>query len=530
MPDEPIEAGRHLGDSTASLPSPGPAEGIPAIVGNAPLLSAPQPGTEPELFTIVAQDVPLRDLLFTMARDAGINVDVHPDVDGVITLNAINQTLPQILQRVARQTDIRWSFDESDNLVVEGDTPFWRTYTVDYVNVSRSAESQAQISTAIVANLGGQAGGGQQQAGGAGGINNSQASLTQSFANNFWTTLTGNLRSLLGESEGDTDTASAIVSNPETGLLSVRATGAQHAEIASFINSVQSRSLHQVLIEATIVEVSLSDDYQSGVDWDTLGTGENTEVYFAQNLIAGSLTNAPFNVLRIDRSTASDPIRATMRMLSQFGELRVLSSPKIMAINNQAAMLRVVDNEVYFNVEVEPAVVSSQGPATSATFTTNINTVPVGFVMTVTPQVSDDNQVTLNVRPTISRIVDYTRDPNPILAEEGIINEIPVIQVREFESILKVNDGQIAILGGLMEDSVRNNTSGLPVLSRVPGLRNLFSYRNDIASKTELIIFIRPVVVREASLSGDLSDYRQFLPVDGLGSDSALSPEELLSP
>ena len=522
LPDEVAADGRHL-QAEAGWPTTSRAgPGIPAIVDNAPLLSAPQPGNEPQLYTIVAQDVPIRELLFTMARDAGINVDVNPDVSGRITINAIEQTLPQILQRIARQADIRWFVDASDNLVVEADSPVWRTYTVDYVNVSRTADTQAQISTSIVNGLGTQ-GGGQQ-----GGINNSQASLTQSFANNFWATLTANLRSLLGETD-DMEGSSAIVSNPETGLLSVHATTAQHSRIAGFINSVQSRSLHQVLIEATIVEVRLSDDYQSGVDWDTLGTGDNTEVYFAQNLIGSNLASSPFNVLAIDRSTAADPIRATIRMLSKFGELRVLSSPKIMTLNNQAAMLRVVDNEVYFNVEVEPGVVSGTGAATTPTYTTNINTVPVGFVMTVTPQVSDDNQVTLNVRPTISRIVDFTRDPNPILADAGIINEIPKIQVREFESILKVYDGQIAILGGLMEDSVRNNTEGLPGLSRLPLLRSLFSYRSDLATKTELIIFIRPVVVRQPSLSGDLHEYRQFLPVDGLGNSSALTPNELLT-
>lgn len=188
MPDNWPQEGRHPGNSPDSQAAAGPAAGIPQIVGSAPLLNAPQPGSEPELFTVVAQDVPLRELLFTMARDAGINVDVHPEVQGLITLNAINQTLPQILQRIARQANIRWSFDESGNLVVEGDTPYWRTYTVDYVNVSRTAESQAQISTAIVANLGnlgGGGGGGGGQQGGSAGANNSRASFTQSFAHNF---------------------------------------------------------------------------------------------------------------------------------------------------------------------------------------------------------------------------------------------------------------------------------------------------------------------------------------------------------
>jgi general secretion pathway protein D len=146
------------------------------------------------------------------------------------------------------------------------------------------------------------------------------------------------------------------------------------------------------------------------------------------------------------------------------------------------------------------------------TFTTEIHTVPVGLVMSVTPQISESDVVILNIRPTISRVIGYKTDPNPLLANAGTINLIPEIQVREIESILKINDGDVAIMGGLMQDVTDKNTQGVPVLSQLPLIGDLFRYRNDKYTKTELVIFLRPVVVKEASLSGDLRDYQVYLP------------------
>jgi MSHA biogenesis protein MshL len=520
------EPGRHLENSDVPEVS-GSAE-IPAIVTPAPLLPVPAPEEIPELFTVVAQDIPLRELLFEIARDAAINVDIHPEVNGNISLNAIDQTLPQILTRLSRQVDIRWMFDENGNLVVEPDSPLWRTYRVDYVNVARTATTNAQVSTAINSNVGGAAGGGG--GGAAGGINNSTSSLAQTTANNFWQTLTANLTTLLsdtaagdaGEADGAAvDPQDFVVTNPESGVVTVRATARQHNEIASFLNSVQSRSLSQVLIEATVVEVTLNDSFQQGVDWATLSR-DSGQLNFIQNSLGANINDSPANILTIDRSSSADAVSATIAMLSRFGELRVLSSPKIMALNNQAAMLRVVDNKVYFTVEVQPGIAgTATSPATQPTYTTTVNTVPVGFVMTVIPQVGDGDQVTLNVRPTISRIVQFVDDPNPILAQAGVTNSIPEIQVREMESVLKVFSGQVAVLGGLMQDSVNRDVDGLPGLSRMPVVRNLFSYRAETTSKTELIVFIQPFVVRQPSINGDLEDFRQYLPAGDIQEESA---------
>jgi len=210
-------------------------------------------------------------------------------------------------------------------------------------------------------------------------------------------------------------------------------------------------------------------------------------------------------MLTIDKTAGADGVGATMKMLAQFGDIRVLSSPKIMALNNQAAMLRVVDNKVYFTIEVTAGIpATDNSPATPALYTSEINTVPVGFVLSVTPQISENDQVTLNVRPTISRILRYVNDPSPALTDAGVWSmRFLRFRFAKSESILKVFSGQTAVLGGLMQDSLDASTSGLPGLSKLPGLGNLFSYRDDIASKTELIVFIRPVVIKQPSLDGD---------------------------
>jgi len=512
---------------------------IPDIVRPPAILPEPTAAESPQLFSVVVQDVSVRELLFAMARDAGVNIDVHPQVLGTVSVNAIDQTLPQILDRIGRQVDMRWRLDGTNGLMVEPDFPYLETYRIDYVNVERESTTGFSVSTSI-SSVGGAGGGG------AGGANNSVAQLSQNSSNSFWSTLVSNLSAILEigtdtgsgaeESSGGGDSApsaiasvpiagATIIANPESSIVTIRATSRQHQEVRNFLEYVRTRSLYQVMIEATVVEVSLNDDYQAGVDWASLSR-DNGQIDFLQSVTGLNLSSTPAAMLTIDKSAGPDAVSTTMRMLSEFGDLRVLSSPKIMALNNQAAMLRVVDNKVYFSITAEGGTAATAtSPAIAPTYTTTVNTVPVGFVMSVTPQISENDQVTLNVRPTISRIVRYVNDPSPILADAGVINAVPEIQIREIESILKVYSGDVAVLGGLMQDSLENTSEGLPGVSRMRGLGNLFSYKSESAVKTELIVFIRPVVIKQPSLDGDLQEYREFLPAGGLASDGLFTSQ-----
>ena len=168
-----------------------------------------------------------------------------------------------------------------------------------------------------------------------------------------------------------------------------------------------------------------------------------------------------------DEDAGGKDINVVVKLLRNFGDIKVLSSPKIMTLNNQTAVLKVVRNVVYFEVDVEPAIVLAGGDAAQqVAVDTTAKTVPVGLVMTVTPQINENDAVTLNVRPTISRVSQFVPDPNPELG--AIPNNVPQIQVQEMESVLQINNGQIAVLGGLMQDTVRQDSNSIPLLSDIP--------------------------------------------------------------
>jgi general secretion pathway protein D len=185
-----------------------------------------------------------------------------------------------------------------------------------------------------------------------------------------------------------------------------------------------------------------------------------------------------------------------------------------MALNNQAALLKVVDNIVYFKVTVTPGTLATATtPGTLAVYSTSVEKVPVGVVLSVTPQINANGNVSLNVRPTISRIIRFVNDPNPDLKTAGVTNPVPEVQVREIESLLQVSSGQTVVLGGLMQDKVANNNNSVPGISDLPIVGKLFKAKDDIRTKTELVIFLRPTVIPNASIESDeLKSFKQFLP------------------
>ncbi len=491
----------------------------------------PAPSTaRSQLFSVVVVNVPISEVLFTIARDAGINFDIHPDVNGNITINAVDQTLQQILDRMSDQASIRYTITPSLVTVVP-DSPFLVSYDIDYPNMSRSSESTVSIATQV-ATTG--MGAGESSGGGAGGGNISSTSINNVSNNDFWARLIDNVTAIVrggdsipgGSSEGSSDSSegsegsegqsseeqdtTSIIANPESGTLTVRANRSQHSEIQAFLDRTMEQAQRQVLIEATIVEVTLNDEFQAGVDWQKFADGATEGLNFSQDFIGANLGNTP--VFELDYSNRVNgvlDVSSTVRMLSQFGNTKVLSSPRLMVLNNQTALLKVVDNRVYFTTDVDVEIVDNN---ILRTFETEINTVPVGFVMSVTPQISRHDTVTLNARPTISRILGFVEDPNPATIDSDVQNLIPEIQVREMESFLKIQSGNIGVIGGLMQDTVEESTQGVPWLSRVPGLGSLFSYDSDKTQKSELVIFIRPIVIREASVKRDLVEFERYIP------------------
>ena len=487
------------------------------------VLSLPRPGKREKLetYTVVVNQVPVSELLFSMARDADLNLDIDSGITGKITMNAIDQTLPKILERIEAQADIVYLL-EGNTLKVKADVPYLHVYSIDYLNIDRNSGGTVSVSTEIGATSAGVSEGGSQ----GGGDNKANSEIENKSINEFWSTLTVNIGGILGEdikagAGTRIVTGDNIIVNRESGIIAIRTTRKKHKAVKNFIDQVVGSAQRQVLIEATIAEVQLSDNYQAGIDWSVISETSGTVVTKGgvQDLIGGSLGTTPFFQLATAGTINGNPLNITLKALETFGDVKVLSSPKVMTLNNQTAILKVVDNEVYFTIDVNvvPGSVTSNA---LTTVDTTVNTVPVGIVMAVTPFIDGGDAVTLNVRPTISRIIDFVDDPNPLLAEAGVVSQIPVIQVREIETMLKVDDSETAVIGGLMQDQINKENRGVPILSSIPLLGALFSYTEEKYVKSELVIFIRPVVVENASLEGDLSEYKKYL-LEDLGQETS---------
>ncbi len=466
------------------------------------------PHPKQKTYTVVVSNVIAKDLLFSLARDANINLDIHNDIQGRITLNAIDKTLPEILERISKQIKIRYEF-ETNTLRIRADTPYLKTYTVDYVNISRVSKGIIRVATNIGST--GQGNIGKNARNGKNSENNSSLTEVLLTTNNqFWETLSQNIFNIINDETKNKEADANVIVNRETGLIIVRATKKQHTKIKHFIHDVLSVAKRQVMIEATIAEIKLSDRYQAGVDWSIIASKPNSGVNFLSNLTGSNLAQSPFSKLSLSNTLNGNKVSMTLKALEEFGDVQVLSSPKVMAINNQPAILKVVDNIVYFEIDVNTSLSQTN---TLTTFDTEIKTVPVGFVMSVTPFINEQESVTLNIRPTISRVIDHVADPNPAFANADVVSKVPVIQIREIESILTIDSGDTAVIGGLMQDTINNKKSGVPFLSSIPFIGSLFRYDDNYREKSELIIFIRPVVIHHASLNDDLSDFQTFLPV-----------------
>jgi MSHA biogenesis protein MshL len=557
---------------TKSVPATAAAAARPADVAlqpNAapPLPPPPRQSGKSETFNVTVRDVPVADVLFVLARDAHMSLDISPKVAGQVTLIAVDQTLPQILNRIAEQVAMRYEFRDS-SIVVKADTPFDRQYKIDYVNIERESKSASNISTQIQAGSNGQVtigtGGGSSGGGGGSGSgdttnNNSTAQLTSNTRNQFWRSLTQNVKALVGDNTPLTagtngggpqlsaaspaaasPDSSFVVANAETGLLMVRATARQHERVQQYLD-VMLRSAHrQVLIEATVAEVQLSDQYQQGINWQKLNSGSfkaTQQPMGPAPLPGGSVPGSGPGGITYPPSTTPLPnpsmlvlqyvsapgsflgnVSAAVSLLESFGTVKVLSSPKLSVLNNQTAFLKVVDNRIYFTINVQVTPGTTVGTQPIVTYTSTPATVPVGFVMSVTPSIDETGMVSMDVRPTISRILDYVNDPNPALAQANVVSQIPEIQTREIESLLRVRSGDIAVMGGLMQDVINKSSDEVPFVGRIPWLGNLFKYRNDTHTKSELVIFLRPVVIRDASLDGDFHDYKSIAERDDVPS------------
>jgi len=363
--------------------------------------------------TIDVHDLPASQLLEQLALETGIDILVSSIPDQVITLRLSRRPFSDSLDILADQLDAGWRF-ENGVVHLFADQPVVVTYPVHYLNIVRDSASSVGLATQVGsitldADRAGFSGGG---------TNNSDTKITNEASHNLWHSLRENLDALATAGEGS---EAKILINQEAGLVTIVARHKFQKTVREYLQALHNSIGRQVLIEATVIEVNLSDEHRRGIDWSlfnpTAGSDGNG-TSFSQRFhgldfpsspdVGGPSPSALLQVRQ--KGTFLGDLTATIELLQTYGDVQILSQPQIIALNNQPAVLKVVDNRVYFSIEVER---SNSAEFENITSETRIHTVPVGLVMSVIPFVTPEGRVVLNIRPSISRILGFREDPIP---------------------------------------------------------------------------------------------------------------------
>ena len=496
-----------------------------------PILSLPE---EPKIRNdkivsmTITEDIDIKDVIIELSRLADIDIEIDPKISGGIILNVQDKPLSEVIERISNLGQLRYSVN-NDVLRIERDTPYLHSYQVDFINIVRSNSSNIQTHISM---------GSKSES--AGLDSGSGSSIESSYTGDLWSEVIDNIKSILEFSnqqalltqnnapdalEGGGNSAatsdSVINVNRTAGIINVFANSIQHKDIAQYLAKVKATTSAQVLIEAKIVEVSLEEEYRSGINWSLIGKGSGSLGGFIN--IERNNNSAPgiLGVLRPQNKASiqgrGEGVDALLQLTEKFGTVNTLASPRIHAMNNQQALLSFVENQVYFTVDITPGQ-AGDNATTQATFNSSLNTIPLGIILNLQPSINiETNEILMNVRPTITRANKYIKDPalEYILQTQtpdiSVNNEIPQIVVRELDSMVRIRSGDVMVIGGVIDQYRTNTDEGVPGAAKMPVFGNMFKSVDKVSRTVETVIFLKATIVDSAHIDqGDAQFYKDF--------------------
>lgn len=573
----------------ALAPQPLPMATEESFPDFAPLLSTPEELKLPSpLVTVsVNQTVSLRDLMFELADQASIDLELDPQIQGSVIFTAKERPFDEVVDRLCQMAGLRYKF-VNHVLRVELDRPYIKTYSVDYINLVRSGESEMSAEVSMGGGSGGEESGGSTSGGSSAGVSsesevdvwgdlseNIEQILAASDTYMTLATLADPVSSVVADMPVDPMAAGAppslpgmagaspmgaqavagvidpmtglpmasplspstpptlnvssvvgepLVPNPpatfslnrQAGTLTLFATDRQQKEIEEYLVNLQKRLTTQIAIEARVLQVDLTDEYATGIDWDQMNLSGMIEVdpSFPSLGIATEATGGFTGVF-----SAGSSVRLVVEAISKFGTVRALSSPRVMVMNNQPALVNVANNNVYFSFTAETSEDADTNEST-VSLEVEQRSVPEGVILTVVPSAnSDTGEIMLAIRPTVSSIVDRIADPtvaliyasNDLDPADAPSNQIPVVGVQEMDSMIKLQSGQTVVMGGLMKDTNIVTEESIPVLGDIPYFGGMFRNHSDNIQKSELIIFLTARIVTGGNADDmDRKLYKKF--------------------
>ncbi len=526
-------------------PAKVPSEVSKVLLDNQSLVSGTALKSSGDRFDVSVRNVPAKAFFLGLVNGTGINLVVHPEVDGSITLDLKNVTVDEVL-RVTRDI-YGYEFQRNGNIYsVYANALRTEVFQINYLDVQRVGVSDTSVLIGRTQSSGSNSNGNsgnnntsnenanllsmienatQNANGTSGGGNGAGSALTPGSRvqtlnrTNFWASLERTVESIIG---GESENRSVIVT-PQAGMVVVKAMPNELSAVRTFLERSELSVKRQVILEAKILEVRLSEGFEAGINWGAisgqLGYAHSTGLGPRQVSDSLQRTFGPdWNMLGATRSSSetyeigSDnlfssiiqiaDITKVLALLETQGTVQVLSSPRVSTVNNQKAVIRVGSDE-YFVTGISSNTTSN---AASITSTPNIELSSFfsGISLDVTPQISENGEVILHIHPVVSEVTDQQKVFT--VGDEEFALPLALRGVRESDSIVKAANGQVIVLGGLMTESSNVTDGKRPFLGDIPVVNTLFRTKNRSKAKTELVILLRPIVVDDSTWDAQITE------------------------
>ena len=501
----------------ADLPTgaPRPPAEVPAQVSEALAEPAAQvkPIPEPRIDLLV-NNAPARDVFLALVADTRYSMLMHPDVSGTLSVTLRGVTVPEALEAIR---DV-YGYDfkiTGRRITVYAPTLQTRIFTINYPNSQRAGQSELRVSSGSQSSSS-TSGGTASTASSSGSSQPDSSKVSTNSKTDFWGELAAAVKGIVGGAEG-----SSVISSPQAGIMAVRAMPDQLREVEKFLKAAQVAVERQVMLEAKLVEVQLSDGYQSGVNWGAFGTSADGTTSGAFGVIGSSLSNTTSNVA-LAATTVSGAVAApnyaagaglfglalqtssfgaVMGFLETQGDVQTLSSPRVATLNNQKAVLKVGTDALFVTNVSGGSVPTSSTTSTTSTTTTmpTITLTPFfsGISLDVTPQIDDADNVTLHIHPAVTNVSESSKQID--LGAAGIY-KLPLASsaVNETDTMVRIQDGRIVAVGGLMQMQSSRAVSGVPGTTGST-FAALFGNKMSTGAKREVIVLIKPTIIRGAA-------------------------------